>query len=554
MNRLLFTLCAGFLIVSPCMAAEKAASESPPTDPLSAALAAEFALIDEDSAAAALAYASAARTTRRADFAERATRIALFAEDSLTAAEMAQLWHELAPQDRGAAQAAALAHLGRDDVDAALATLIALAGRGTQDDIQATLRTLAATPRKQGLPLLRRMVQADVFATLEPAEISPVALAVRWDDPELAAALAQKSITAFPKAPRAWLWRALVQASRGDKAGAAQSYAAALKLQPDNVELRLSYVQLLNELGRKKDLQAVLANAPVSHPSLYAARLALAVSEQRPRDYRKLQRLIERDQSLEADERLFLLGQIAELQERKADALLDYAGIRGEQRRDDARMRMAVLAFDRDRDVALDYLHEVQDRGNEQAPLAFQLEAELLTGAGEHDAALVALSRGLSLYLDHTDLLYARALLHANDNAVELAEIDFRRLIEMDADNSAALNALGYTLADRTDRHAEALQLIERALAVSPDDAAILDSMGWVLFRLGRAEEALVYLQKAYATAPDHEIAAHLGEVLIHTGDRNAALDVWRSQLGAEGEPVPVLLKAIERLAPELLP
>jgi tetratricopeptide (TPR) repeat protein len=460
----------------------------------------------------------------------------------------------LAPEDRGAAQAAALAHLGRKDVDAALSTLLALARRGSQDDIQASLRTLAATPRKQGLPLLRQMVQAGAFRTLEPAEISPVALAVRWNDPELAATLAQTSITTFPKAPRAWLWRALVQASRGDKNGAAQSYATALKLQPDNVELRLSYVQLLNELGRKKELQAALTGAPITHPSLYAARLALAVSEQQPREYRRLNRLIERDQSLDADERLFLLGQIAELEERPSDALLNYAGIRGEPRRDDARMRMAVLAFANDREVALDYLHEVQDRGTAQAPLAFQLEAELLLAAGDSDAALVALSRGLSLYLDHTDLLYARALLHANDSAIELAEIDFRRLIEMDDENSAALNALGYTLADRTNRHDEALELIERALVISPNDAAILDSMGWVLFRLGRSKEALVYLKQAFAAAPDGEIAAHLGEVMIKTGDRAAALELWRVQLKADDKPAAVLLKAVQRLAPELLP
>lgn len=553
MNLLLATVGGALLLVSSGSAPATPGQPEVLHDPLSAALYAEFSLIDEHPAAAARAYAAAARQTRRADFAERAARIALYAEDAVTASEMAQLWHELAPGDRGAAQAAAMAHIGRKDPDAAFATLQTLIAGGSQADIEAALRMLAATPRRPGLELLQKLFEAGAFVKLEPGEVSPVPLAVRWKDRVLAKQLAQQAISTHPKAARAWLWLALVQGAEGDRNAAAGSYASALRLAPQNVELRLSYVQLLNELGRQKEIDAILAAAPQTHPGLYAARLALAVSQQQPRQYARLARLIERDQHIDAEERSFLLGQIAELQERKTEALRHYQDIRGESRRADARLRMAVLLFPSDREQALDHLREVQDGGGEHSPLAFRLEAELQQDAGDADAALIALSRGLSLYLDNVELLYARALIHANHEEVELAERDLRRLLELDDDNAAALNALGYTLADRTDRHEEALQLIERALALNPEDAAILDSMGWVLFRLGRVEEALIYLRQAYQAAPDGEIAAHLGEALSSNGERAAAMELWRQQLGKDRSS-PVLLQTIQRLAPELLP
>ena len=110
-------------------------------------------------------------------------------------------------------------------------------------------------------------------------------------------------------------------------------------------------------------------------------------------------------------------------------------------------------------------------------------------------------------------------------------ERDLRSIIASDPDNATALNALGYTLANRTERYTEAFELVSRALALQPDEPAILDSMGWVMYRTGRYEEAVDYLTRAYAAFPDPEVAAHLGEVLWITGDTDAALAVWRGAL-----------------------
>ncbi|MBK8285173.1 MAG: tetratricopeptide repeat protein [Ahniella sp.] len=114
------------------------------------------------------------------------------------------------------------------------------------------------------------------------------------------------------------------------------------------------------------------------------------------------------------------------------------------------------------------------------------------------------------------------------------AEGDLRRLLEIDPDNADALNALGYTLADNTRRYDEALVLIERAMRLKPDDAAILDSMGWVKFRLGELDEAVTLLRAAYAKQAEAEIAAHLGEALWRKGEREEATLIWREALNRQ--------------------
>jgi Flp pilus assembly protein TadD len=109
---------------------------------------------------------------------------------------------------------------------------------------------------------------------------------------------------------------------------------------------------------------------------------------------------------------------------------------------------------------------------------------------------------------------------HERAGDIPAAEADFRAILEVDPENTTALNALGYTLADRTDRYEEAYELILRAYEQRPDDAAIVDSYGWVLYRLGRLEEALEQLQRAYQLLPDSEIASNLAVVLWELGRR----------------------------------
>jgi len=126
-------------------------------------------------------------------------------------------------------------------------------------------------------------------------------------------------------------------------------------------------------------------------------------------------------------------------------------------------------------------------------------------------------------------------------------ERDLRFIIEREPDNAMAINALGYTLADRTERHQEALELIEQAYRINPDDPAIMDSLGWVHFRLGNLQEAERHLRKAYAQFADHEVAAHLGEVLWVRGERREARTIWAQALQKEPDSA-ILRSTLKRL------
>ncbi len=148
---------------------------------------------------------------------------------------------------------------------------------------------------------------------------------------------------------------------------------------------------------------------------------------------------------------------------------------------------------------------------------------------------------------EDAELLYDMAMAAEKIDRFDVAETALKRYIALKPDDAQGYNALGYTLVDRTDRVEEGMKLIEKALSVSPDDAFILDSMGWANYRLGRFGEAEDYLRRAMAQRPDAEIAAHLGEVLWAKGERDGAREIWRSQLKASPDNA-VLLETIRRL------
>jgi len=130
-------------------------------------------------------------------------------------------------------------------------------------------------------------------------------------------------------------------------------------------------------------------------------------------------------------------------------------------------------------------------------------------------------------------------------------ENDLRSILAQDPDHAATLNALGYTLTNHTQRYEEAADLIERALELSPGDPAILDSLGWVYYKLGQYNESETLLREAHNAFPDPEVAAHLGEVLWVQGRQFEARDVWRDGLNRVPDH-PIILETVKRLGAEL--
>ena len=205
-----------------------------------------------------------------------------------------------------------------------------------------------------------------------------------------------------------------------------------------------------------------------------------------------------------------------------------------------------LVADDRPQE-AREHLRALRQRAAAPAATAYLLEVDLLASMEQRSEADALLEEALVRHPLDADLLYARAVRHGERGDVSAAERDFRALLERDPENVEALNALGYMLTNHSQRYAEALALVDRALALAPDDAAVLDSKGWAHFRLGEHAQALSYLQRALSKAPHHEIAAHVGEALWTVGRRDEARDVWRQAL-ADDPSSPILRETIERL------
>jgi tetratricopeptide (TPR) repeat protein len=196
-----------------------------------------------------------------------------------------------------------------------------------------------------------------------------------------------------------------------------------------------------------------------------------------------------------------------------------------------------------------EYLANVEARNTDDRVQVIQAEAQLLRDAKAWPETYDMLTKAVEEFPDSYELLYDRAMAAERIGKLDVLEADLKRVIRMKPDYAHAYNALGYTLADRTDRLVEAMTLIQQALKLSPDDPFILDSLGWAQYRQGQLDDAVKTLQGAYATRPDPEIAAHLGEVLWKIGQRDEARKVWRTAL-VENPDHESLLAVMQKFKP----
>ncbi len=235
----------------------------------------------------------------------------------------------------------------------------------------------------------------------------------------------------------------------------------------------------------------------------------------------------------------YYLGQIAESREDIEAALAAYRKVSDGEHRLNAQIRAAVLLAESGRLVqARAHLHGLRSDNSQQAIRIYRAEAEILTKRKDYEDAMQVYDGALADYPQDTDLLYSRAMLAEKMDDLERLEQDLRSILAREPNNADALNALGYTLADRTDRYSEAYELVKRAYELKPDDHYVIDSMGWTLYRMGRHQEALMHLRRAMDLNGDPEIAAHLGEVLWVSGDKQAAMEIWDTALkGTPDDP-----------------
>jgi tetratricopeptide (TPR) repeat protein len=481
-------------------------------------------------------YLEAAARTRDPKIAERATQIALFLRDSEKAVRAVSLWIESAPDNSSARKAAILIYLSRGDQDQALKHIrVWLAMK--ESSFQQKMETLVKILDKGLATRLEIMEQlADTYGNDPDFLYAYAVLAFNKNELRVALEKIEKARELKPDWDRAIALKARIFAVEG-REGVAAELQQMVEEYPDNAELGFIYGQYLIKAedyeAARVQFQKVVAQAPENHEAMFGlAGLNLQLEDL---DAAKKLFLKLKDVPEWADQSYLFLGRIERSKENYQDSLTWFDRISSGPLVSEAGLNAALVLGKLGRDQEADRrIEELHRRFPDQAVRIDLVRVELLSKRKEYQKALAVLNSALNKHPRQPELLYSRALVAERLNRLDIVEADLGMLLEKNPDDVNALNALGYTLVDKTSRFTEAQKYLEQAIKLKPDDPVIIDSYGWLQFKLGRHQKALEYLRRAFSENPDPEIAAHLGEVLWVSGRTGEAKDVWRKALAAD--------------------
>lgn len=495
---------------------------------LGSLLAAELAGQRGDYRYASQGYLEAARRYSNAALAERATFAARFGNDVALMEASAIRWRELAPQAELPNRLLATLSLQRGDWLDSLEQRLAITQAGGNGEIAAFSE--AAVAEEAPLDLLVQPLR-DYLAKPDAQQNefhSDVLLGAALIESALGQTRqAQQYLDQVtlhsPASAALWLAKARLALETGDHRDAKRAAQQGLDLAPDDVRFILMLAQAeirLNNIAAAETQTNTLLETHGGNEELRIALAQLYLEEGHSEPaYRLLQPLIGQDRV--PDIAYFLLGAIAQSQGEVDNALLYYRQVQGGNEFLPARATAARMLIENDRLLdARAMLRIERMRYDNYFGDLVMLEVQLLDELNLQEEATALLDREITRTPDDTSLLYLRAMRAWERGDVQAMENDLRQILRTEPDNAEALNALGYTLADLNlqGRLEEARELIERAYEADPNNPAVLDSMGWVYFRLGKPNDALAWLESAYAQMPDQEIAAHLAEVLHALG------------------------------------
>jgi tetratricopeptide (TPR) repeat protein len=494
-----------------------------------------------------------ARQTRDPRLAERAAQFAILSGNLAAADDALKLWLETDPDSlRAREQLIAVSLAGGDFATAQSLT----------DDLLTRKPELAAA----------------VFG--EMARIAP-----QVADKAAMAQLVDKEAARYPNLPEARFAVVTASAGIGDQASIDASFDALAKLAPKwdlpvaweaerlrrmnaeaasdflhkelarrpdaSLDLKMAYPRLLVADRRfveaRQAFEALRVQYPRNPDILYASGLLAFQLDDLPTARTELEAALA-EHYPDGDFLRFSLGQIAEAQDDNVAAAGWYRQVGKGAQYLPAQVRLAYLqAHGGDLDGALARLDAIGGSSEERMQLVL-VGAEFAREAKRLDTADALLTRALKRHPRTPEYLYERALISDARHDTPAAERDLRQILKLRPHDEQALNALGYILVTRTTRYQEAYGLIDKALKIAPDNAMIIDSMGWVLFKLGHTEDALKYLQQAYAALPDQEIAAHYGEVLWTLGRKDEAKSLWTRAAQQAGDDHPAIDETMRRL------
>lgn len=522
------------------------------SEPMYQLMVAELAVSNGQTDIAVQNYLSLALSQDDPKIAERAVRIAVFGQD-LNAAQMAaERWIELAPERLEARQiiAAIYIRLGNDEQAYQYLKQVIDSHNQVTDQIFISLLGVLAREKNTDTVLKVSRRIANNYSGYAYAHFLHGNLASRANKAEESLAALDDALN-IKDIPDAHAIRAKMLLKLGKRDEAVVSLKRAVLVQPNNKQLRLAYARLLVDIKEyekaRVEFEKLHLMAPNDADLLYTLGL-LSLESQRFDDAEKyLTNLLQSGKR--KGEAQYYLGRIHESRKQFEQAFEWYGKVKTGEYRFDAQIRSAnILAEMGNTDAAIQRLKEMAEGSQSKSSLVriYLAKGEILNQAKRHQQAIEIYNQALTVIPGNIDLLYARGLTGQRVGDITLLEQDMSTILETEPDNAHALNALGFTLADETNRIDEAYQYLKKAIEIKPDDPAIIDSWGWVNYRMGNNTEAARLLQKAYSLFPDGEIAAHLGEVLWVIGQQDEAVSIWNEALEKSPED-PYVLETLKR-------
>jgi len=486
----------------------------------------------KDIAVDAMARVAMASKDPRAVF--RAARVASVNKQYTQALAIAKLWLKIKPEAIEPLGIIAIAQLQLGRIDAAENTLHRQLSAG-QSDLKLAYRRLAAA-----------------------------LLQVAADKPELSITMMQKMVELHPDSPDAWLTLALIAERSKDSSAVLQALNQALTIRPDwddaalakfsylaqtqkkvaeqfilgwlndhpgSARLQSTYGHFLLKQGHKSDALLAFEAAAKLQPKNADASYTAALLSFQTKKFDTAISYLQQTLKLRPHDPMLLimLGQSYASLLQYEEALSIFSQVQGEKPAFQAQLLSAEVRVNQKKYIqALDLLNQTTTNSNDQEIQLILEKDQVFRKLPDWKSTKKMLDEAIRKYPENNRLLYARGLAAAELRMLAQVEQDMRLLIKREPNNAQAYNSLGYTLADQTDRYPEALTLLNKANVLLPHDPFILDSLGWVYFRMGQTDKAVEYLQQALTLRQDPEISAHLGEVLWSAGQQRKARDVWQ--------------------------
>lgn len=496
-------------------------------------------------------YFSAAKKTHDPAIAERATRIAQYVGAHNYILESAKIWVESDPYSASAHQVLAQALMREGDFSTALKhmeAVLELAGASQFDYLALSALQLNKADKLNLLAQFERLTQKHSdYAQLWMAQGT---LLLQLADYEAAIVSLDKALDLRENYTAAALNKARAL-HKLNKAEDALSLLDDLhESLPNHKGIGVLRARVLIDLKRYSEARAAFQYLALKFKDDNSIKLSLALLHMELEEFDEAIVILSSltlDSSI-SDEAYFYLARSAELQMDELRAIRNYRQVQKGRQLLPSMIRVSVLLLKLEGiNAARDYImHRRGEFPDYNIELA-QIEIDLLIKDEDIATAYKVADEALVENPDNTNLLYSRGLLAEKLDNLDQLEADLRHIISINPKDAEAINALGYTLANKTDRIDEAFELIEHALELSPGNPAIIDSLGWAYYRSGDLDSALPLLEQAFAKYPDHEVAAHLGEVLWKLKRTEEAKEIWQQGLEHKTDS-PVILEVLNRL------